>query len=227
MLILILILLIIILGEYLVLRHNAKVARDILARNQKKNQDERQQLQDRLDQLIVESDAQKEKMEKITASELKVLTNDIRTKVILKEREFEEITARLEEAKAKRKSVCSDLKHNLRKYERKFDKLQIKRQRDLKEINGELKSLRDMIANLEEKLKDNKDKENIDVDTNIFNKSLTIATVTASKEIKNKIKAIANKEKSTIKTLTKPKIPLRPKSAPITGWKTVSASKHH
>jgi CRISPR/Cas system CMR-associated protein Cmr1 (group 7 of RAMP superfamily) len=173
----------------------------------------------------MESEAQKEKMEKITASELKVLTNDIRTKVILKERELEEITARLEEAKSKRKSVCTDLKYNLRKYERKYDKLQIKRQRDLKEINGELKSLRDMIANLEEKLKDNKDKENITVDTNVFNKSLTLATVTASKEIKNKIKAIANKEKGTIKTITKPKLPLRPKSAPTSGWKTVTTPK--
>jgi len=146
-----------IIGEYLVLRHNAKVAKDILARNQKKNQDERVYLQEQLDKLILESEAQKEKMEKITAGELKVLTNDIRTKVILKERELEEVTSRLEEAKAKRKSVCSDLKSNLRyyfyyyylisllfniiiisKYERKYDKLQIKRQRDLKEINGKL-----------------------------------------------------------------------------------------
>lgn len=166
-------------------------------------------------------------MEKITASELKVLTNDIRTKVILKERELEDILARLEEAKTKRKSVCSDLKYNLRKYERKYDYLQIKRQRDLKEINSELKNLRDMIANLEEKLKDNKDKENNIIDINIFSKSLTLATATATKELKNKIKAIANKEKTTLKTITKPKVPLRPSSAPISGWKTISSPKKY
>ena len=139
-------------GEYLVLRHNARVARDILLRGQKEAHHAREVLQERLDALVTESHLQREKMEKASEAELKILTDDVRSEVVEKEREVEAVRNRTNEIKALQNSVCKDIKKGIKKYVDKYNALQIKRQTELKNVSEELKVLRGMIVDVELKL---------------------------------------------------------------------------
>lgn len=139
-------------GEYLVLRHNARVARDILLRGQREAHHAREVLQERLDSLIAESHLQREKMEKASEAELKILTDDVRSEVVEKERELETVRNRTNELKRLQNSVCKDIKKGIKKYVDMYNALQRKRQTDLKNISEELKVLRGMIVDVELKL---------------------------------------------------------------------------
>lgn len=138
-----------IMGDYLVLRHNAKVARDVLLKGQKEANLTRLNLKQRLDKLVEEAAMQRERMEKAAASELKVLTNDIRDEVISKERELEEIINSKEEYKNCRKYTSIDIKKDIKKYTHKYNLLQDKRRSDISSVGKELNKLREFVLSIE------------------------------------------------------------------------------
>jgi len=69
-------------SDYLILRHNARVAKEVLVRSQNEANRTRKILQDNIDKLMVESVVQRDRVEKNSDEELKALTNDIRRQVI-------------------------------------------------------------------------------------------------------------------------------------------------
>lgn len=138
--------------EYLVLRHNARVAKEVLSRNQNDATKAREELQGCLDSIIYEAAAQRERMEKNSTTELKFLTEDLRSDVVRKENELEDLTTRVKLLKNKQKKEISTLKTELKMYNRKYKLLQRKRKADLSMISSELSNLRDMVATVEQRL---------------------------------------------------------------------------
>lgn len=138
--------------EYLILRHNARVAKEVLSRSQNDATKARQELQGCLDSIIREAAMQRDKMEKNSSSELKYLTEDLRSDVVRKEIELEDITERVKQLKSQQKKEMSTLRKELKLYNRKYKLFQRQRRTDLGVINSELKNLRDMVAAVEHRL---------------------------------------------------------------------------
>jgi hypothetical protein len=139
-------------GDYLVLRHNAKVASDIVIRGQKEANIARKILQERLEQLVTEAQLQRERMEKTSAAELKLFTNDIRNEVIQKEREYEAISANIKDHVKKRKNACKDSKKQIKMYTDKLNALESKRKEEVMAITEQLKVLREKVNDMEVRL---------------------------------------------------------------------------
>jgi uncharacterized protein YxjI len=139
-------------GEYLLLRHNARVAREVLVRNQNEAAMARKILQEKLERLVDEAAAQRERMEGAAATELKIMTDDIRSEVIRKESEVNQLRTRIELLDTSRKATHRELKRDLRRFEKKYDELNTKRCNEVLELAAELKMLRDMVARVEQEL---------------------------------------------------------------------------
>jgi hypothetical protein len=138
--------------EYLVLRHNARVAKEVLARSQNDAAQARAELQSCLDGITTEAATQREKMEKNATAELKFLTEDLRADVIRKEIELENAAMRVKMLKSRQKKEESTLKKELRAYKKKYSELQRRRKADLAIIHTELTGLRSMIQREEQRL---------------------------------------------------------------------------
>lgn len=140
--------------EYLVLRHNARVAKEVLTRSQNDAAKARTELQSCLDSIVHEAAVQREKMEKNSTSELSFLTEDLRSEVVRREAEVETLTQRVQLLKSTQKKEASQLKKDLRVYTLKYKSLQKKRKGELRVIQSELSHLREMIGSVEQRLQD-------------------------------------------------------------------------
>lgn len=139
-------------NDYLILRHNARVAKEVLVRSQNEANRMRKILQDNIDKLMIESVVQRERVEQSSAEELKTLTNNIRRQVIEKEREYEDINLRVRRKKIFVKNSLKEHRVLVKKYEDKYEALQKKRKTEIRLVSGELRRLREMIAELELKV---------------------------------------------------------------------------
>lgn len=136
-------------SDYLVLRHNAKIAREIVSKSQNEALEARHKLQSRLDSLIEESNHQRDLMERAALAELKFQTEDVRMEVIQKERELDEVTSRVNALKSQRSTNISGLKAELKDYKRRYKRLETERQQEMVAVRTELKKLKDMVSTLE------------------------------------------------------------------------------
>jgi hypothetical protein len=139
-------------GDYLVLRHNCRVATEILIRSQNEANLARQALQEKLCLIALAASDQIEKVEKSSETELTLLTNGIRLKLMRSEKDLET----LQEKKAERIRTSKNKLHNLTMmydlYESKYETLQIQRRNDLDRVGGELRRLREMVGAVEMRL---------------------------------------------------------------------------
>ncbi len=140
--------------EYLILRHNARVAKEVLTRSQNDAAKARTELQGCLDSIIHEAAVQREKMEKNSSAELTFLTADLRGEVIRKEAEAEALALRVRLLKSRQKKEVSTLKKELQSYNAKYKTLSKKRRSEFKVVHSELKHLREMIDSVEQRLQE-------------------------------------------------------------------------
>lgn len=138
--------------EYLILRHNARVAKEVLSRSQNDAAQARAELQGCLDGILAEAGAQREKMEKHAAAELKFMTEDLRADVIRKEIELESAALRVKHLKSRQRKEVSALKKELRVYNKKYQTLQRRRRVEITAVQGELRELRESISRVEQRL---------------------------------------------------------------------------
>ena len=148
-------------NDYLILRHNARVAKEILVKSQNEAHKVRRILQDNIDKLQAESIFQRERLEKNSADELKALTNEIRQTVISKEREYEDIILRVRKKKINAKITLKEHKKLVEDYDQKYEELLEKRNSDIKIISKELKKLKELIFALETNLSEKNDSEDL------------------------------------------------------------------
>lgn len=139
-------------GDYLVLRHNSRVATEIRAKNRMSANLASQALQESLHENALSNALQREREEQSAESELQNLTDRIRCKLSTLERELVELRVRKNKIVRLRKSKIQELEMTISELNRKHDTLQGQRKNDLKRVGGELKRLREMVGTVEEKL---------------------------------------------------------------------------
>ena len=139
-------------NDYLILRHNARVAKEILVRSQNEAKKVRNLLENNINKLMKESVIQRDLMEKHSEEELQVLTEDLRKAVIRKEREYENILVRVEGKKRHTKKVIKSHKQMIKDYDARYNALQKQRRGEILVIEKELQKLRDMISEVEYQL---------------------------------------------------------------------------
>jgi len=108
-------------------------------------------LQDNIDKLLSESIVQRERLEKSSSAELKLLTDEIRQAVIRKEREYEDLILRVQRKKKEAKLTLKQHKKLVAHYDAKYDALNEKRRNEIRVISSELRKLREMISSMEAK----------------------------------------------------------------------------
>lgn len=139
-------------GDYLVLRHNSRVAAEIRAKNRMSADLASLALRESFDEQILANALEREKEEQSSESELQDLTDRIRCKLSTLERDLIEFRSRKNERVRLRKSKIQDLEMTISDLNRKYETLQGQRKNDLKRVGGELKRLREMVGTVEDKL---------------------------------------------------------------------------
>ena len=139
-------------GDYLVLRHNSRVATEIRAKNRLSANLASSQLRESVAEQILANALQIEREEQSSESELQDLTDRIRCKLNTLEGELVELRIRKNERVKLRRSKIQDLEMKLNELDRKYETLQGQRKNDLKRVGGELKRLREMVGTVEDKL---------------------------------------------------------------------------
>jgi hypothetical protein len=139
-------------GDYLVLRHNSRVAKEMLIRSQNEANCARKVLQEGMDQVSIAAASQREKIEQSSEAELQSLTDTIRNKVLKREQEFEELSAsRLKRMRSSKKLIRS-LTSQCDEFNEKYEDLQTQRRNDLERVGSELRRLRVMVSSVEVRL---------------------------------------------------------------------------
>lgn len=135
--------------EYLILRHNAHVAKEVLLRSQHDATAARTELQKCLDGIVQEAAEQRERLETASHQELAVRVGDLRDEVIRKERQLEELIIEVRNLKSQRVGDYKELRRMIRKYEARYNKLQKHRSKVVPDLNEELDQLRHNVVDLE------------------------------------------------------------------------------
>jgi hypothetical protein len=141
-----------ILREYLVLRHNAHVAEEILQRSQSDANRARIELKSCLERVLQEATSQKEQVLSGAEREISVQTADMRVEVMKKERELEELMTRVKRLQQHKKGQFIELQEELHHYNKQYATLQKKRREDLVKVHTELNLLKQMIQNKQDQL---------------------------------------------------------------------------
>ena len=139
-------------GEYLVLRHNSRVAKEILVRSQNESNFARQALQEGIDQINLAAQSRKDRVEQASQIQLQDLVNATRLKILTREEELKELRRRRIQRSRSHKSAIVSLLEACDEYNKKYDDLQAQRKNDLERVGGELKRLREMVEKVESRL---------------------------------------------------------------------------
>ena len=139
-------------GEYLVLRHNARAAKEVLLRSQNEASMARKILQEKLDRMVEEASIQRERMETGAAAELKVMTEDVRNSVIRKEAEANDLRRNIQQLEKERKQTTRMMRASIAKAGKRYKTLSTKRIPEVKAVKEELAHLRSMVNRVEMEL---------------------------------------------------------------------------
>jgi hypothetical protein len=199
-------------GDYLILRHNARVARDMLVRSRNVAIDSRKGLQIQLDTLLSSAKDQRFRLELSTSKEIQIQTDLARENVITKERELEGRLYRIENIKKLTKTCRTKLLKEKKKFEDKYDDLQNKRRTELKTISEELKRLKLMIAEVESKLTNEDDSSSNDMSNNHTNSIKLFKKTNIKNSDPDDFLKIVEDRMAALKVQNKA---TRPKSAPL------------
>lgn len=139
-------------GDYLVLRHNSRVAKEILVRSQNEANFARRALQEGIDQITLAAASQRDRVEQSSMTQLQDLTDQTRLKIMTREQELQELRMRKTQRSRSHKESVSTLVDACSEYNKKYADLQVQRKDDLERVGGELKRLREMVTNVESRL---------------------------------------------------------------------------
>jgi hypothetical protein len=92
--------------------------------------------------LYYTANIQRTKIQEVSSKELKILTEDLRSKVMKKEKEVEDMIVIVKNLKNKRKNDFKSLHIILKKYQKKYQKLVCARRENIIFIQKEIKQLR-------------------------------------------------------------------------------------
>jgi len=135
--------------DYLVLRHNAKVAAEILQRSENDAHRHREELQRSLEAVVSETAVHMERMEHGCREEVKKLTGSVRENVIRRERELEDLRQRTYAREIENKETNRKYRRLVKEYGGMYDDLQDKRRKDIRAITDVLRDLKSGLGRAE------------------------------------------------------------------------------
>ena len=136
-------------GDYLVLRHNTRVAKEILARSQSEASMTRKALEERLQRVKLEAELQKERVTESAAAEIQALTEHIREHLEQREHELEELKQAQEDQSGSQKTRIKELRHAIQMSNARYTDLLEQRTSDMERVEGEVRTLRELVATAE------------------------------------------------------------------------------
>lgn len=134
-----------ILRDYLLFRHNAHVAEEILARSQTDASHARHALSQCVERIITEAAHQKDTIASAAAREVTLQTHDLRKSVMEKEYELDAIQQTVQRLQHARANEMSALQQEVHDVELAYRQLQDKRRHDLTTVQMELSALQGMV----------------------------------------------------------------------------------
>lgn len=146
-----------VLHDYLVLRHNATVAEEILQRSQLDARKARSELQDCLQRFLAAADEERQKLQVEAAREINLQTADLRKEVMTREQELETLRLRVQRLSKQRVRSRIDLLDRLARLEQSYRTLEQQRRDALILVREELDHLRSSLVQGQKKLLVNQD----------------------------------------------------------------------
>ena len=135
--------------QYLVLRHNARIASEILARSQNDAEKERDQLKHALVECQEVARQRVASAEESYQHELEARLQMLRVDVMHCEATLENKWQENADIRVGWKNTLGQLRKEIRYYKQKYEQLQTRRRHEITVIQGELSKLRDDISNAE------------------------------------------------------------------------------
>lgn len=139
-------------NDYLVLRHNARVAEKILCERRQAAVISREEMQRSLDNLLREAAERRLKVEESLSDEQARLVEEARATVMRRESDVFSLGAEVKSRKKELKREVTRIRESIRHYEGMYTKLSKRREREVKLISSELRRFREAIAEVEAKL---------------------------------------------------------------------------
>ena len=143
-------------GDYLVLRHNARIAEKLLCERRQSTLIAREKMQVNLDALLKDASQRRSEVEENLRAEQERVIQEARENVMEKEQEVDELAGSVHCKLLMMKKEKRRIKASIEEYERLYRRLDRKRTKEVRAINAELKKFRDMVAAVEMKMVDSK-----------------------------------------------------------------------
>jgi hypothetical protein len=135
--------------EYLVLRHNARLVKEVVVRNENKLTKYREEMSENFTILEKQIEKEMQFLERSNAAELSALTNQLRQSLLSKEGDLEVLRSQVYRKRREDKESRVHTRILLKKYARKYNVLQEERKEDIAEQQAELARMRTLASNLE------------------------------------------------------------------------------
>ena len=138
-------------NDYLVLRHNARVAEKILCERRQAAVVTREEMQRSLDCLLREASERRQRVEDSLLEEQARIMEEARASVMRRESEVFSFGAEVSSRKKEMRKEAAEIRSSIRRYEKMYAKLSKRREREVKSISAELRKFRDAIVEVEAK----------------------------------------------------------------------------
>jgi hypothetical protein len=141
-----------IMKEYLIARHNGNMIQEIIVNNQNACISHRNYLNTQLRKMIEIAKDKHEKLEVDNSSEITLLTSDLRSQIMEKERIVEELDVSVRFLRKEKLTSYQSVLNDIASYDEKYLNLEKRRKEEVNEIHFELNYLKRTIKHLEETL---------------------------------------------------------------------------
>jgi hypothetical protein len=137
-------------GNYLVLRHNSRMATAVLTKSRNEIALQRKKLRENYKQLELEVEAKKLQDEESRKTELEIQIRRQRSEVMKYESELELKWNENEDIREQQNKSIKDIKLAIKTYDAQYKDLQIRRRKELVTVQGQLTRLREELSVAEE-----------------------------------------------------------------------------
>jgi hypothetical protein len=137
--------------EYLVFRHNAKVTHEVVTNSRRKAEEDRNYLEEKLQELQRSAELQHSHLAAIARREVDSVVHIHRVKVMQLEHEVTSLAEKCETNTREYKRKISRTRQQIRHYDRQYEELQDQRRQEIREFTAELGTLRERMTYVEAK----------------------------------------------------------------------------
>ena len=141
-----------IMNDYLILRHNVRVAKEALALRQNEVYATRSKLQENYEKLMQEINVQKTNKYHYIQKEVDLQLDTLRSDVLRNEEEVQSLRVKLESLTEARKRKHKHVRDSITLYKKKYVDLQSQRRNEVHLTTSELRRLRDLLSRVEMKV---------------------------------------------------------------------------